>query len=446
MDGASERRDPTKQRTGRRPSSCSRREFLQTGTLSAISTVGGLSIARTAHAAGSSLIRLALIGCGGRGGGAVTQALRTSGPVRLVAMADVFADRIEDSLKYLLKIDAVRHRIDVPPERRFVGFDAYRKAIDCGVDMVILATPPGFRPLHYAAAVKAGKHVYMETPVAVDAPGVRAVEAANVVAKKAGLKVAVGFQRRYETDCRDALRRVRDGQLGPVRLIRSYYLMDGPMGGAVRRPDETEMEYQLRHWLYFTWLSGDHFVEQSVHAVDLANWIANAKPLKAQALGGRQVRVGKGAGQIFDHGVVEYEYPDNCRAIAFARQIAGCYSYLGQHVQGTKGDLKLGVGMAALLGKMPLKTNPYQLQHDRLFTAIRHNEPFFEAAYGASSTMAAIMGRMALYSGKEVTWAQAMESKLSLAPARYALDANPPVLPDKNGYYPVAVPGMTVAW
>ena len=295
-----------------------------------------------AHAAGSSLIRLAFIGCGGRGGGAVSQALSTSGPVRLVAMADVFADRIEDSLKYLMRIDAIRHRIDVPPERRFVGFDAYQKAIDCGVDMVILTTPPHFRPLHYAAAVKAGKHVYMEKPVAVDAPGVRMVEEANVAAKKKNLKVAVGFQRRHEADCRDALRRIRDGQLGPVRLIRTYYLMDGPMGGGFRRPGETEMEYQLRHWLYFTWLSGDHFVEQSVHAVDLTNWVANAKPLRAQAVGGRQVRVGKGTGQIFDHGVVEYEYPDNCRAIAFARQIAGCYSYLGQHVQGTKGELKDG--------------------------------------------------------------------------------------------------------
>jgi predicted dehydrogenase len=430
----------------RRGGDCSRRQFLRAGTVSAFSTAGGLSIARMAHAAGSNLIRLAFIGCGGRGGGAVSQALSTSGPVRLVAMADVFADRIEQSLKYLMRIDAIRPRIDVPPERRFVGFDAYQKAIDCGVDMVILTTPPHFRPLQYAAAVKAGKHVYMEKPLAVDAPGVRIVEEANLLAKKKNLKVAVGFQRRHEVDCRDALRRIRDGQLGPVRLIRTYYLMDGPMGGGLRRPGETEMEYQLRHWLYFTWLSGDHFVEQSVHAVDIANWVANAKPLRAQALGGRQVRVGKGTGQIFDHGVVEYEYPENCRAIAFARQIAGCYSYLGQHVQGTKGDLKMGVGIAALLGKTPPKQNPYQLQHDRLFAAIRRNETFFEAAYGATSTLAAIMGRMALYSGQEVTWAQASGSKLSLAPARYALDADPPALPDKNGYYPVAMPGLTKAW
>ena len=399
-----------------------------------------------AHAGGSDVIRLAFIGCGGRGSGAVAQALSTAGPVKLVAMADVFADRIEGSLEYLQRIKSIRHRIDVPPERRFVGFDGYQKAIACGVDMVILATPPHFRPAHYEAAVKAGKHVYMEKPVAVDAPGVRAVQAANVLAKKKGLKVAVGFQRRHEADCRDAIRRIRDGQLGPTRLIRSYYFMDGPMGGAARRADETEMEYQLRNWLYFTWLSGDHFVEQSVHAVDLANWIANARPVRAQAVGGRQVRVGKGTGQIFDHGVVEYEYPEKCLCIAFARQIAGCYSYLGQHVQGTKGDLTLGVGVAALLGKVAPKANPYQLQHDRLFAAIRHNETFFEAEYGATSTLSAIMGRMALYSGKQVTWDQALQSKLSLAPARYALDAAPPVLPDKDGRYAIAVPGLTVAW
>ena len=380
----------------------------------------------------------------------MTQALSTSGPVKLVAMADVFADRIEDSLKYLMQIEGIRHCIDVPPERRFVGFDAYQKAIDCGVDMVILTTPPHFRPIHYPAAVKAGKHVYMEKPVAVDAPGVRAIQEANVLAKKKGLKVAVGFQRRHEADCRDAIRRIRDGQIGPVRMIRTYYLMSGSISGPTRRADETEMEYQLRHWPYFTWLSGDHFVEQSVHAIDLACWIANACPLQAQAVGGRQVRVGKGTGQIFDHGVVEYEYPDNCRCIAFARQSPGCYEHVGQYAQGTKGELGLGVGLAAIMGQAGLrrapKTNAYQLQHDRLFAAIRGGEGFFEADYGASSAMSAIIGRMALYSGKVVTWEQAIQSKLSLAPARYALDADPPVMPNADGSYPVAMPGFTQAW
>ena len=233
-------------------------------------------------------------------------------------------------------------------------------------------------------------------------------------------------------------------------MIRTYYLMSGEISGPTRRADETEMEYQLRHWNYFTWLSGDHFVEQSVHAVDLANWIANARPLRAQAVGGRQVRVGKGTGQIFDHGVVEFEYLENCRCICFCRQSPGCYEHVGQYAQGTKGELSLGVGLAAILGqsgpKAAPKSNPYQLQHDRLFAAIRRGESFFEADYGATSAMSAIMGRMALYSGKQVTWDQAIQSKLSLAPKRYALDADPPVLPDKDGRYPVALPGFAVAW
>ncbi len=429
----------------------SRRDFLKRSAMAATALAGGsLSIGRSTHAAGSDLIRLAFIGCGGRGGGAVTQALSTSGPVKLVAMADVFADRLEASLKYLMKIEAIAGRIDVPPERQFVGFDAYQKAIDCGVDMVILTTPPNFRPIHYAAAVQAGKHVYMEKPVAVDAPGFRAVEEANVLARKKGLKVAVGFQRRHEADCRDVVRRIRDGQIGPVRMIRTYYLMSGAITGPTRLSEQTEMEYQLRHWPYFTWLSGDHFVEQSVHAVDVANWVANAHPVKAQAVGGRQVRVGKGTGQIFDHGVVEFEYPDQCRSIAFARQSPGCYEHVGQYAQGTKGELALGVGLAAIAAqagpKAAPKANPYQLQHDRLFAALCRGEAFFEADYGATSAMTAIMGRMALYSGKEVTWDAAINSKLSLAPARYALDADPPVLPDKDGNYPVAMPGMTVAW
>ena len=433
--------------TKRQNSGCSRRQFLRTGTVSALSTAGGLSIARMAHAAGSSLIRLAFIGCGGRGSGAVSQALSTSGPVRLVAMADIFADRIEDSLKQLMRIDAIRHRLDVPPERRFVGFDAYQKAIDCGVDMVILTTPPHFRPLHYAAAVKAGKHVYMEKPVAVDVPGVRIVEEANVVAKQKNLKVAVGFQRRHEADCRDALRRIPRRPARP-RAARSAPITSWTVrwAAACASSGETEMEYQLRHWLYFTWLSGDHFVEQSVHAVDVANWVANAKPLRAQAVGGRQVRVGKGTGQIFDHGVVEYEYPDKCRGIAFARQIAGCYSYLGQHVQGTKGDLKLGVGIAALLGKTPPKSEslpvaarPAVCRHPPQRDVLRghlwcHQHPGGD--HGANGPLFGQGGHLR----------QAADSKLSLAPACYALDADPPVLPDKNGYYPVAVPGMTKAW
>jgi predicted dehydrogenase len=417
----------------------SRREFLR-GTAATLATA---SIARMAHAAGSEELKIALIGCGGRGTGAASQALHTSGPVRLVAMADAFADRIERSLKNLSAIPEIRARIDVPPERRYVGFDAYQKVLASDVDMVLLTTPPHFRPIHYPAAVKAGKQIYMEKPVAVDAPGVQLVLAANVEAQKKGLHVAVGFQRRHEGACREAIRKIRDGQIGPIQFLRTYYLMPGAISGTLRKPDETEMEYQLRRWPYFTWLSGDHFVEQSVHAVDVANWIKDAHPIRAQALGGRQVRIGKGTGQIFDHGCVEFEYADGARYFAFARQIPGCFQHVGQYAHGTKGMLPVGVGLKEL--STPGR-NAYQLQHDRLFAAIRGNQPFFEADYGATSAMTAIMGRMALYSGKEVTWEVAMQSKMRLAPDRYTLDAAPPAQPDAAGNYPVAVPGATVAW
>lgn len=422
-----------------------RRKFLKNaGVLTAATMAGGLAVARGAHAAGSDLVRIALIGCGSRGTGAASQALSTSGPVRLVAMADVFSDRLERSLANLQKIEEIKDRIDVPPERRFVGFDAYQKALEDEVDLVLLTTPPHFRPIHYPAAVQAGKHVYMEKPVAVDAPGVRAIQAANAVAKQKGLAVAVGFQRRHQDSCREEIQRIRDGQIGDVCMIRTYYLMPGAVSGRTRKPEESEMEYQLRHWLYYTWLSGDHFVEQSVHAVDVANWIMNdVCPTKAHALGGRQVRIGKGTGQIFDHGVVEYEYPGGCRYFAFARQIPGCYTHVGQYALGTRGEQPLGVGLADLRSK---GRNAYLVQHDRLFAALRAGEPFFEGDYGATSAMTAIMGRMALYSGKEVTWDQAFQSELRLAPARYAMDADPPVVPDSDGNYPVAVPGVTQAW
>ncbi len=399
-----------------------------------------------AHAAGSDLIRLAFIGCGGRGGGAVTQALSTAGPVKLVAMADVFADRIEDSLKYLLRIDAIRRRIDVPPERRFVGFDAYQKAIDCGVDMVILTTPPHFRPIHYAAAVKAGKHVYMEKPLAVDAPGVRAVEEANLLAKKKGLKVAVGFQRRHEADCRDALRRIRDGQIGPVRLIRTLLPHGRSDGRPHRQPGETEMEYQLRHWLVFHLAVGRSF-RRAVGARGRRGQLGRQRAA-APGPGGRRPASSRGQGHRPDlrsrRGRIRVSRqlphhrlrPANCRLL----QLPGAARARdeGRFDIGRRGGGPAGQG-AAEVQSLSVAARP-AVCGDPPRRAVLRGRLWGQQHHGGDH------GPDGLYSGKEVTWAQAIESKLSLAPARYALDADPPVLPDKNGYYPVAVPGMTVAW
>lgn len=444
------------------PQGSSRREFL--GRSLAVAAVGALagnlSIARGAHAAGDDLIKIALIGCGGRGTGACKNALLTKGPVKLVAMADVFADRIQRSLKTLLADEEIgKDRIDVPPGRRFRGFDAYQEAIGCGVDLVLLTTPPGFRPFQYAAAVKAGKHIFMEKPCCVDGPGFRALVAANDEAKKKRLSVVVGLQRHHQSNYIEGIKRIRDGAVGQIQFIRTYFNMPGGGPNDSRKPQQmTEMEYQIRRWGMFTWLSGDHIVEQAVHEIDVANWIMDAEPVKANGMGGRQVRIGRGNGQIFDHHFVEYEFAGGARHFCQARQIAGCWSHVSDNAHGTKRTLTLGSGPYGMGGpadysggegraeKQKKVRNPYQQEHDDLFASVRRGEMLFEGDYAATSSMTAVMGRMATYSGKVVTWEEAANSQLSLAPERYALDAMPPAVPGQDGNYPVAVPGLTKAW
>ena len=433
-----------------------------------------LAISRAAHAAGSDAIKIALIGCGGRGTGAAAQALSTKGPVKLWAMADAFEDKLETSLATLSKggqlrtlqelatlskgervpdkhIEGFADRIDVPKERRFVGFDAYKHAIDSGPDVVLLTTPPGFRPLHFEYAVRQSKHVFLEKPVAVDPPGVRLVLAANEEAKKKGLKVGAGLQRRHEPGRQATVQRIREGAIGEVLFMRCYWTM-GDLWMMPRRAGQTEMEYQMRNWYYFTWLSGDHIVEQHVHNIDACNWVNGAYPVSAQGQGGRQVRTGKEYGQIFDHHFVEFTYDDGCKLFSQSRQIPGCWNSTKDYIHGTKGsvDLSRGILQGPANGRQRQsrvdKISPYQAEHDALFAAIRNNTPHNEAEYAALSTMTAILGRMATYSGKLVEWKDAIESQLSLAPSRHAWDADPPVLPDAAGFYPVATPGLTNAF
>ena len=415
--------------------------------------VAALGIAAGAHAAGDETIKVALIGCGFRGTGAAAQSLLTKGPVKLWAMADLFADRLESCLANLTKGHEARYdreahqgfagQIDVPPERRFLGFDAYKKAMDSGVDVVILATHGHFRPAHYEYAVKQGKHVFMEKPVAVDAPGIRQVLAADEEAKKKGLKVAVGLQRRHNLRQQETIKRVKDGAIGEIAFMRCYCALGDFRG--YPRPDMTEMEYQLRSGDIFAWLDGGYLVCGLIHPLDMCNWAKGAHPVTAQGQGGRQVHTGREYGDTHDHAFVEFTYEDGTKMFGQCRSISGCWNSHSAHVHGTKGTADIDGGR--IEGSSPWRfrgsiPNPYQVEHDVLVDAIRNNKPHNEAEYGAISTMATIMGRMASDSGQMITWDQAINSKLRLGPNKYAFDAAPPVVPDKSGSYPVATPGV----
>jgi len=445
--------------------STSRRRFLQATSALVGGAVLGVSprIARSAHPGGSDEVKIALIGCGGRGTGAVTQALATKGPVTLWAMADAFADRLDSSLRTASKqVERGRRngdpllsdaKVDVPPERRFVGFDAYQQAIDSGVDMVLLATPPGFRPIHFEAAVQADKHVFMEKPVAVDAPGVRRVLAANEQAKAKNLLVAVGLHMRHEPRCQELMKRLHDGAIGDILFTRVYF-NSGGVWVRPRLPEYTEMEYQMRNWYYFNWLCGDHIVEQHVHNIDMGNWMRRGMhPVEAQGMGGRQVRTGKEYGQIFDHHCVEFTYADGTKMFSQCRHIEGCSMDVGQYAHGTKGTADLagagGVAAGSLHGSgvqwrsTAPKVDGHHQEHHDLFAALRRGDSYNEGDYGAESTMTAILGRMATYSGKVVDWDEALQTGIDLSPAEYDFAAVPPVVPNEEGFYPVPVPGKT---
>jgi predicted dehydrogenase len=336
----------------------------------------------------------------------------------------------------------------VDEAHKFVGFDAYEKVIPL-CDVVVIATPPGFRPQHFEAAVAANKHVFMEKPVAVDAPGVRRVLAAAEEAKKKKLNVVVGLQRHYQKVYQEWVDRIHNGAIGDVTAGYVYW----NSGGVWVRPREagmTEMEYQMRNWYYFNWLCGDHINEQHIHNLDVGNWVKKAYPIAAQGMGGRRMRTGKEHGEIFDHHYVEYTYADGTKMISQCRHWKGTPSKVTEAFQGTKGSapqpgqLLDGKGKSLMDYNDRKDPNPYQVEHDVLFAAIANGEyKFADAENAAHSTMTAILGRMATYSGDNVSWDDAIASELSLAPAKYAWDAKPPILPNADGYYPVAVPGET---
>jgi len=420
-------------------SDTNRRTFLKAGTLAGVAALAP-SIA-SAHN-GDKEIRVALVGCGGRGTGAAAQSLSVPG-TKLVALADAFPDKVSAAYDGLKK--QFGDRVDVPEELRLHGFDAYKKAID-NADLVLLCTTPGFRPVHFEYAVSKGKHVFMEKPVAVDGPGVRKVIEAAKQADAKKLKVVCGLQRHYQNNYIATLEEIKKGVIGKILSTQVYW----SGGGVWTRPrveGMTEMEYQMRNWFYFNWLCGDHICEQHIHNIDVSNWFLGAFPVKANGIGGRTQRIGKDWGEIFDHHYVEYTYADGTVMNSQCKHWNGTWSKVSETIIGTKGTAVAGM-IKDLDGKMIWRyrgenNNPYQTEHDILVKHILEDKPINNALHTAYSTLTAIMGRMATYSGKEVTWEQALNSDLDTMPKTLAWDADPGPKMGSNGLYPAPIPGET---
>jgi len=436
--------------------STSRRGFLKKTSLTlAGAALAGAMTAR-ARAAEQNTLKIALVGCGGRGTGAAVNALSTQGPTQLVAMADVFAQRLQTSLDALSKQFA--RQVDVPPERQFLGMDAYKKAIDLIAPggVVLLATAPAFRPIHVEYAVAKGCHVFMEKSFAVDAPGVRRVLKAGQVAKKKNLKVAGGLMSRHYKPLEEAVEQLHRGLIGEVITCWAYR-EHAQVGLLPKSPGMSEMAHQIRNYSNFTWLNGSFILDWLIHNIDVCCWCKDAWPVSAQGQGGRQVRTEKD--QLFDHYSVEYSFPDGSRLLAQARHMDNCWGFFGDVIHGTKGSAVLGEGIAQPRLFKGYRQTPenviwkytgspcdaYQTEHDLFFQAIREDKPYNEAERSAYAAMAGILGRMAAESGQMITWEQAMASDIELAEGldHYTMDSDPPVRPNAEGRYPVAMPGQT---
>jgi myo-inositol 2-dehydrogenase/D-chiro-inositol 1-dehydrogenase len=418
--------------------SVSRRAFVQTtaAATAAMMFPGGASVA------GSDVIRVGVIGCGGRGTGAAMDCMRSSDGVEIVALGDLLPDRLAECRANLAKGTAdnaaLAAKYKVTDERVFSGFDAYQKVLAADIHYVILATPPGFRPTHLAAAVAAGKHIFSEKPVAVDSAGIRSVLATYELAKQKGLGVGVGTQRRHQAEYVPTLKRIHDGAIGEV-LSGQVYWNQGGLWNHARQEAWTDAEWQIRNWLYFTWLSGDHIVEQHVHNIDVANWVFNAHPVKAIGAGGRQWRTDAKYGHIYDHFAIDFEYPSGARVMSMCRQINGTAGKVDEHFLGTKGSSDAaGTILGAKAWKLQLTEkpiSPYVQEHTDLIASIRSGKPYNELKQVAESCLTAIMGREAAYTGQEITWDGILNADQDLTPPQIAF--GPLAVP------PVPMPGVT---
>ena len=433
----------------------SRRDFVkQTGIISGGVLAAPLITNANFYSGAGDAIKVALIGCGGRGTGAAVQALLSKQNVKLVAMADAFRDRLDDAYKSITGdltesgiSGDIKKLIDVPEERKFVGFDAYKNAIALA-DVVILTTPPGFRPIHFEEAVKQGKHIFMEKPVATDPEGIKRVLVAAEEAKTKKLNVVVGLQRHYQNSYRELFK--RKDMIGDITSAQAWWNNDG-VWVKPRTAGQTEMEYQMRNWYYFNWLCGDHITEQHIHNLDVINWFKGSYPVKAQGMGGREVRKGKDHGEIFDHHFVEFTYADGSILNSQCRHIPKTSAKVDELLIGTKGKIYCGAanirdhqGNVMYQFNKKTENNGYQNEHVELFAAIANGEyKFADAENGAKSTMTSILGRMATYSGQVVEWDKALNCGLNLQPSAYTWDTLPKSLPDADGKYKIAVPGVT---
>jgi predicted dehydrogenase len=434
----------------------SRRDFLKrSGGVMAGTMLAG-NLARSCHAAEDNTIKIALVGCGGRGTGAAAQALSTQGPTRLVAMADFFQNRLEGSCAGLAK--QFGDKVDVPKERQFIGLDAYKKAIDAIAPggVAILATPPGFRPIHVEYAVSKGCHVFMEKSFAVDAPGIRRVLKAGQEAQKKNLKIAGGLMSRHYLPLEQAVEQIHQGAIGDVITLWAYR-EHGPVGFTPKAEGMSELAHQVRNYSNYTWLNGSFLLDWLIHNLDVCCWVKDAWPVSAQGQGGRQVR--EAPDQLFDHYAVEYTFADGTRLFAQGRHMVNCWGFFGDVIHGAKGSAVLGEGISQpRIYKGHRQTaenliweykgpgcNHYQREHDLLFAAIREDKPYNETERCVYAALTGILGRMACESGQEITWEQALNSNLELAPglAQWTLESEPPVKPDSQGRYPVAMPGFS---
>ncbi len=434
----------------KKSSGISRRKFI--GSSSAViggALLGSLPVGASAYVAGRDVLKVVLIGSGARGTGAAVNALRADESVELVAIADIFKDKVDNCYNILMSNNAINQRVKVPEENRFIGLDSYKKAIKLA-DVVLLVTPPAFRPLHFETAINEGKHVFMEKPLSTDAPGARRILASGKEADRKGLCVVVGLQNRYSVRMNKFKDMVDGGALGQITSMSCNYLIGG-VTQIPRQQGDSELEYQLRNWRHFEWLWGGSPAGLTIHYEDIHHWLKGSYPVRAFGLGGRSALSGPEHGDIFDNHYIEYEYEDGTRLHSRTRTIRGCWSDRRIVIGGTGGEGTVHGWRDSQIKDLQGRTiwnyddtddpSPFQIEHDVFFKAIRSGQHINDTEWAGMSNMTSILGRMTVQSGQQIEWEDAFNSELVLVPDDLTFDSQPPVLPKEDGSYPVHVPG-----